>query len=79
MALGVVPLDVLELRRLDEGRVVPVEVAQPGVDGGVAGADIADVALEVLDVDRLVGVSLGFGMLVGVAGSRLTSKRMRVT
>lgn len=53
MALGVVPLDVVEVRRIGEGRVVPVEVAHPSVDGGVAGADIADVALEVLDIDGL--------------------------
>lgn len=51
------PLDVLELRRVVEGRVVPVEVAQPAVGVGVAGADVADVTLEVLDVDGLVGVS----------------------
>lgn len=54
MALGIVPLDVLELGRLAEGQVVPVEVPQPGVDGGITGADVADVALEVLDIDRLV-------------------------
>lgn len=53
MALGVVPLDVLELRRVIKGGVVPVEVAHPAVDVGVAGADVADVALEVLDVDGL--------------------------
>lgn len=51
------PLDVLELRRVAEGGVVPVEVAHPAVGVGVARADVADVALEVLDVDRLVRVS----------------------
>lgn len=54
MALGVVPLDVVELGGILEGGVVPVKVPQPLVDVGVAGADVADVALEVLDVDGLL-------------------------
>jgi hypothetical protein len=54
VALGVVPLDVVELGGVLEGRVVPVEVAQPLMDVWVARADVADVALEVLDVDGLL-------------------------
>ncbi|KAJ3472434.1 hypothetical protein NLG97_g10991 [Lecanicillium saksenae] len=51
VAAGVVPLDVLKLRRVLEGGNGPVQVAHPLVDGGVAGANVPDVALEVLDVD----------------------------
>lgn len=51
VAPRVVPLDVVELRRLPKGRVVPVQVAHPAVDGRVSRANVADVALEVLHVD----------------------------
>jgi len=51
MGLGIVVLDVQKIRRVAEGGVVPVQVPHPRVDGGVPGADVADVALEVLDVD----------------------------
>lgn len=44
-------LDVRKLGRVLERRVVPVEVPQPLVDVRVAGADVANVALEVLHVD----------------------------
>lgn len=51
MALGVVILDVQKVGRVLEGRVVPVKVAHPFMGGRVPGADVPDVALEVLDVD----------------------------
>lgn len=51
VALGVMILDVQEVGRVLEGRVVPVQVAHPLVGGRVPGADVPDVALEVLDVD----------------------------
>lgn len=51
VAPRVVPLDVLKLRRLLERRLVPVQVAHPPVQRRVPGADVADVALEVLHVD----------------------------
>lgn len=53
VALGVVVLDVQEVGRGGEGRRAPVQVPQPGVDGRVAAADVADVALEVLNVDGI--------------------------
>jgi hypothetical protein len=53
--LGVVVPDVQEVCRLAKGRHGPVQVAHPVVDGRVAGADVADVALKVLDVDGLDG------------------------
>jgi hypothetical protein len=40
VALRVVLLDVLELRRVFEGGVVPVEVAEPLVDVGIAAASL---------------------------------------
>ena len=44
-------LDMLEVRRALEGVVVPVQVLHPRVQSRVAGADGAEVALEVADVD----------------------------
>lgn len=51
VAPRVVPLDVLKLRRLLERGDIPVQVAHPPVQRRVPRADVADVALEVLDVD----------------------------
>lgn len=51
MALGIVLLDMLEFRGVVEGWQVPVEVTQPAVNGWEAGADVFNVALEVLHVD----------------------------
>lgn len=53
MAASVVPLDVLKLRRLGKRRLVPVQVAHPLVNGRVARANVANVALEVLHVDGI--------------------------
>lgn len=50
---GVVVLDVQEVGRVLEGRVVPVQVPHPRVQVWVAGPNVFDVALEVLDVDGL--------------------------
>ena len=51
VALRVVLPNVLKLRRLAKGRLAPVQVAQPAVQGRVPGANVAHVALEVLHVD----------------------------
>jgi len=67
MALCIVLLNMLPLRRLAECRDIPVQVTQPLVQRGVPGADVADVALEVLHVDgveacdRRVQTDVGFG------------------
>lgn len=53
MALCIVLLDVLKLRRILESRHIPVEVPQPFVQRRVPRADIADVALEMLHIDRV--------------------------
>lgn len=50
MALCVVVLDVQEVGRVLEGGHVPVQVPYVLVQVRVAGADVADVALEVLDI-----------------------------
>lgn len=44
MALCVMRLDVRKLCRVAERGHVPVQSAQPGVDGRVAGADVAEIA-----------------------------------
>ena len=51
MTLRVVTFDMREVCRLfAEGGYVPVEVSHPLVEGGIATADLADVAFEVLDI-----------------------------
>lgn len=51
MALRVVLLDMLKLRRLLERGYIPVQVSQPAVNRRIPGSDIANVSLEMLDVD----------------------------
>lgn len=53
MALGVVVLDVEEVGRLLERGDLPVQVPHPAVQSRVARPNIADVAFEMLHVDRL--------------------------
>ena len=53
VALGVVVLDVQPVRRVLEGRDVPVQVAQPLVQVWVTGTNVANIALEVLHVHGL--------------------------
>lgn len=51
MTLRIVKANMFKLSRLLERRDLPVQVPQPAVDSWESGADIAEVALEVLDVD----------------------------
>jgi hypothetical protein len=46
-------LDVLKVCRVLERRIVPVQLAHPAVQVRVPITDVADVALEVADVDRV--------------------------
>jgi hypothetical protein len=46
MALGVVILDVREVRRVLESGNVPVQMSQPAVDVRVTAADISDIGLD---------------------------------
>lgn len=51
MASRIVKFNMIKICGVPEGGNVPEEVAHPSVEVGVARADIADVALEVLNVD----------------------------
>lgn len=53
MALRIMVLDMLELCRLSERRYVPVQMAHPLVEVWVSRSNVADVAFEMLDVDRV--------------------------
>ena len=53
MTLGVMLLDMLKLCRIMESRHVPIQLPQPFVQIGIARPDVPDIALEVLDVDRV--------------------------
>lgn len=53
VTLGVMVLDVQEVCRVLEGCIIPVQIPHPLVDCRISGTNIADVALEVLDVDRI--------------------------
>ena len=66
MRLGVVLLDVLELRGVVEGGHVPVQVADPPVQVRVAGAHVAQVALEVLHVHAVEAHDGGVEAHVGL-------------
>jgi hypothetical protein len=57
VALGVVVLDVKEVGRVLERRVVPVQVAHPVVHVRVSRTDVSNVALEMLHIDGLRLVS----------------------
>ena len=69
-------LDMLELGRVPKRRLVPIQVADPFVDGRVAGANVAYVAFEVLDVDGVeaddgrVEADVGFGDVGAVVEGR---------
>lgn len=73
MTLGIMLLNMFKLRRLFTKRLgkVPVQVPHPLVQGRVARANVADVALEVLHVDRVeadnrrVEADVGFGDVGG--------------
>lgn len=46
-------LDMFELRRLLESGDAPIQVPEPLVQSRIAGADVADVAFEMLNVNRV--------------------------
>lgn len=51
MAPGIMPLDVLKLRGVLERSMIPVQITHPLMQRGIARTNIANVALEVLDVN----------------------------
>ena len=50
MALSVMLLDMLELRRLPESGHIPIQFPNPLMQVGIPRPDISDVTLEVLDI-----------------------------
>jgi hypothetical protein len=50
MALGIMFLDMLKLRRLLESRNVPIQVPHPLMQRWIPGPNVSDVAFEMLDV-----------------------------
>ena len=67
MALCIVFLDVLKLGRLAEGRNIPIQSSEPFMKSRIPTADVANVALEVLNIDGVeandggVESDVGFG------------------
>lgn len=53
VASRVVPSNVVKLRCRPERGLIPVQIAHPSVDSRVSRPDVANVALEVLNVDRI--------------------------
>lgn len=51
VAASVMPLDVVKLRRVLECAVIPIQIPHPVVNCRVSRTHIADIALEMLDVD----------------------------
>lgn len=84
VALSVVELDVLELSSFVESRNIPIELSDPAVNGREARADITQIALKVLHIDRVETNDSGeqsnisFGDLIteeiGLRGSLLLDK-----
>jgi hypothetical protein len=53
MALRVMVLNMLKLRRVLERGIIPVEMSHPLMEIGITTPNIADIALEMLYVDRI--------------------------
>lgn len=51
MTLRIMGLNMCELRRILEGRNIPIQMSQPLMNIRISRSDIPDVRLEVLDVD----------------------------
>ena len=69
MTLRIMFLNMFELRRFPKRRHIPIQMPQPFMQRWVSGADVADVAFEMLDVDGVeaddgrVETDVGFGDL----------------
>ena len=77
MTPGIMPLDVLKLRRLPEGRDIPIQAPDPAMQRRVSRPDIPQIALEMLHVhgveadDGRVQAHVRFGdVRAEVVGSR---------
>lgn len=65
MTLGIMFLDMFKLSRVLEGREIPIQMLEPLVERGVSGANVADIAFEVLDVDGIEADDCGVEADVG--------------
>lgn len=65
MTLRVMLLDMFKLRRLAKCRYVPIELPQPIMQLRIPTPDVSDIALEVLDVDRVEAYDRGVETDVG--------------
>lgn len=70
MTLGVMILDVLKLSRVFECRHVPVQVAHPLVEVRISGANITNVALEMLHIHRIEANNRGVQTNISLRNSR---------
>ena len=53
VALGIMLLDMFKLRSLPKRWHIPVQVSQPSMQRWISGAYIADIAFEMLHVNRI--------------------------
>lgn len=70
VALGVMLLDMFKPGRVSKRLAVPVQMPEPLVQRGIAGSDVADVALEMLDVHRIEADDGGVETHVGLGELR---------
>jgi len=70
VTLRIVALDVLKLRCILECGIVPVQMPQPLVNMGIATPDIAEIALEVLHIDRIEAHNGGVEADIGFSDGR---------
>lgn len=67
MALRIMLLDMLKLRRRTKSRDIPIQIPQPPMNGWIAASDIPDITLEVLHIHwiepdyRRIQADVGFG------------------
>ena len=53
VALSIMLPDMFKLRRLPESGDTPIQISEPFVQSRISGADVADVAFEVLNINRV--------------------------
>ena len=76
MALGIMLLDVLKLRRRSERLHIPVQVPHPAVQSRIATPDVPKIAFEMLDVD---GVETDDGRIQLPRDTKLADVRRKHT
>lgn len=67
MTPSIMPLNMFKLRRLPKRRLIPIQFPQPLMQRRIPRPNIADIALEMLHVDRIkaddgrIQADIGFG------------------